>query len=85
MSSALSINPATGEMLRDTPWASPAEVDAVVEQAASGWQYWRGQSLRHRAQKLRHLGASFTGARRSEQIRQPLRLVCRQRPGHAGQ
>ncbi len=56
---AISVNPATGETLRATPWASREEVDAALELAASGYQQWRKLSLAARAQKLRDLGAAL--------------------------
>ncbi|AMO49398.1 Aldehyde dehydrogenase family protein [Enterobacter sp. FY-07] len=54
---AISINPATGETLSATPWASPSDVDAALEQAANGYRQWRVLSVAERAQKLRDVGA----------------------------
>lgn len=54
---AMSVNPATGETLRATPWASREEVDAALELAAGGYRQWRLQPVAERAQKLRDLGA----------------------------
>lgn len=56
---ALSINPATGETLSATPWASREEVDAALELAASGFRQWRRLSVAQRAQKLRDVGAAL--------------------------
>lgn len=54
---ALSINPATGETLRATPWASREEVDRALALADSGYRQWRNVSVNERAQKLRDLAA----------------------------
>lgn len=56
---AISINPATGATLSATPWASPADVDAAIEQAANGYRQWRVLSVAERAQKLRDVGAAL--------------------------
>ncbi|WP_039058351.1 succinate-semialdehyde dehydrogenase [Enterobacter sp. Bisph1] len=56
---ALSINPATGETLRATPWASREEVDAALELTASGYRQWRELSVSQRAQKLHDLGVAL--------------------------
>lgn len=56
---AISINPATGETLSTTPWASREEVDAALELAASGYRQWRQKSVADRAQKLRDVGAAL--------------------------
>ena len=56
-SHALSINPATGETLRATPWASRDEVDRALALADSGYRHWRNVSVNERAQKLRDLAA----------------------------
>ncbi|APG17975.1 UNVERIFIED_ORG: succinate-semialdehyde dehydrogenase [Kosakonia oryzae] len=56
---AISVNPATGETLRATPWASHEAVDAALELAASGYRQWRQVAIAERAQKLRDLGAAL--------------------------
>lgn len=56
---AISVNPATGETLRATPWASREAVDAALELAASGYRQWRQVAVAERAQKLRDLGAAL--------------------------
>ncbi|QJT80635.1 succinate-semialdehyde dehydrogenase [Kosakonia sp. MUSA4] len=56
---AISVNPATGETLRATPWASSEEVDAALELAASGYRQWRQVAVAERAQTLRDLGAAL--------------------------
>jgi len=56
---AISVNPATGETLRATPWASREAVDAALELAASGYRQWRQVAIAERAQKLRDLGAAL--------------------------
>ncbi|WLI77317.1 succinate-semialdehyde dehydrogenase [Kosakonia sp. H02] len=56
---ALSINPATGETLRATPWASREEVDAALELAANGYRQWRTLSVADRAKKLRDLAVAL--------------------------
>jgi len=55
----ISVNPATGETLRATPWASREAVDAALELAASGYRQWRQVAIAERAQKLRDLGAAL--------------------------
>jgi len=54
---AISVNPATGETLSATPWASREDVDAALELAASGYRQWRQKSIAERAQVLRAVGA----------------------------
>ncbi len=56
---AISVNPATGETLRATPWASREAVDAALELAASGYRQWRQVAVAERAQKLRDLGTAL--------------------------
>lgn len=69
---ALSINPATGETLRATPWASHEEVDTAIELAASGYRQWRLLPVTERAEKLRHLGEALR--KRGEAMAQMIRL-----------
>ena len=56
---ALSVNPATGETLAAYPWATPEEVERAISQADAGYRQWRRESISHRAQKLRDLGAAL--------------------------
>ncbi|HCM9439734.1 TPA: succinate-semialdehyde dehydrogenase [Enterobacter cloacae subsp. cloacae] len=56
---ALSVNPATGETLATYPWATSEEVEQAITLADAGFRQWRGESVSHRAQKLRDLGAAL--------------------------
>ncbi|EOL9135901.1 succinate-semialdehyde dehydrogenase [Enterobacter cloacae] len=56
---ALSVNPATGETLATYPWATSEEVAQAITLADAGFRQWRGESVSHRAQKLRDLGAAL--------------------------
>lgn len=56
---ALSINPANGETLAAYPWATTAEVDRAIALADRGFRQWRNETVAHRAQKLRDLGAAL--------------------------
>ncbi|HHZ8842806.1 TPA: succinate-semialdehyde dehydrogenase [Enterobacter cloacae] len=56
---ALSVNPATGETLAAYPWATSEEVEQAITLAEAGFRQWRGESVSHRAQKLRDLGAAL--------------------------
>ncbi|WP_256937052.1 aldehyde dehydrogenase family protein, partial [Enterobacter chuandaensis] len=58
---ALSVNPATGETLAAYPWATPQEVERAIALADAGFRQWRRESVAHRAQKLRDLGAALRG------------------------
>lgn len=68
---ALSINPATGETLRATPWASREEVDTAIELATSGYRQWRLLPVSERAQTLRRLGDALR--KRGEEMAQMIR------------
>ena len=57
---ALSVNPATGETLGAFAWATPEEVERAIYQSDAGYRQWRRESVSHRAQKLRDLGAAPT-------------------------
>ncbi|WP_368543246.1 succinate-semialdehyde dehydrogenase [Enterobacter soli] len=65
---ALSVNPATGETLAAYPWASADDVAHAVAQADAGFRQWRRESVQHRAQKLRDLGAALRS--RAEEMAQ---------------
>lgn len=67
---ALSVNPATGETLAAYPWATPEEVERAISQADAGYRQWRRESISHRAQKLRDLGAALRN--RAEEMAQTI-------------
>ena len=56
---ARSVNPATGETLATYPWATADDVERAIAQADAGFRLWRRESVSHRAQKLRDLGAAL--------------------------
>ncbi|MEP8937599.1 succinate-semialdehyde dehydrogenase [Enterobacter mori] len=56
---ARSVNPATGETLATYPWATADDVERTISQADTGFRQWRRESVSHRAQKLRDLGAAL--------------------------
>ncbi|HDR2678721.1 TPA: succinate-semialdehyde dehydrogenase [Enterobacter mori] len=56
---ARSVNPATGETLATYPWATADDVERAIAQADAGYRLWRRESVSHRAQKLRDLGAAL--------------------------
>lgn len=56
---ARSVNPATGETLATYPWATADDVERAIAQADTGFRQWRRESVSHRAQKLRDLGAAL--------------------------
>lgn len=65
---ALSVNPATGAVLAAYPWATAKEVDRAIALADAGFRQWRSESVLHRAQKLRDLGAALRN--RAEEMAQ---------------
>ncbi|MDR9890388.1 succinate-semialdehyde dehydrogenase [Pseudenterobacter timonensis] len=67
---ALSVDPATGETLAAYPWATPQEVERAIAQADIGFRQWRCESVAHRAQKLRDLGAALRN--RAEEMAQTI-------------
>ncbi|MDY0416627.1 succinate-semialdehyde dehydrogenase [Enterobacter sp. 170198] len=67
---ALSVNPATGETLAAYPWATPEEIERAISQADAGYRQWRRESVSHRAQKLRDLGAALRN--RAEEMAQTI-------------
>lgn len=67
---AFSVNPATGETLAAYPWATPEEVEHAISQADAGYRQWRRESISHRAQKLRDLGAALRN--RAEEMAQTI-------------
>lgn len=56
---ARSVNPANGETLGTYPWATADDVERAIAQADAGFRLWRRESISHRAQKLRDLGAAL--------------------------
>ncbi|MCI1897467.1 MAG: succinate-semialdehyde dehydrogenase [Enterobacter sp.] len=56
---AISVNPATGETLTTHLWATAREVDRAIADADAAFRQWRHESVAHRAQKLRDLGAAL--------------------------
>ncbi|MEA3794569.1 succinate-semialdehyde dehydrogenase [Enterobacter hormaechei] len=67
---AHSVNPATGETLAAYPWATPRDVERAIAQADTGFRQWRRESVAHRAQKLRDLGAALRS--RAEEMAQTI-------------
>ncbi len=65
---ALSVNPTTGATLAAWPWATQEEVDRAISQSDAGFRQWRRESVSHRAQKLRDLGAALRN--RAEEMAQ---------------
>lgn len=53
---AVSINPATGQMISSLPWAPAQEVGDAIARSAKGYLQWRHCSVYDRAAKLRALG-----------------------------
>ncbi|MBU5540813.1 aldehyde dehydrogenase family protein, partial [Pluralibacter sp. S10_ASV_43] len=67
---AHSVNPATGETLAAYPWATSGDVERAIVQADIGFRQWRRESVAHRAQKLRDLGAALRS--RAEEMAQTI-------------
>jgi len=67
---AHSVNPATGETLAANPWATSHDVERAIAQADTGFRQWRRESVAHRAQKLRDLGAALRS--RAEEMAQTI-------------
>ena len=67
---AHSVNPATGETLAAYPWATSGDVERAIAQADTGFRQWRRESVAHRAQKLRDLGAALRS--RAEEMSQTI-------------
>ncbi len=67
---ALSVNPATGETLSASPWASADDVTAAIALADVAFRQWRSLSVAQRAQKLRDLGAALR--HRAEEMAQTI-------------
>ncbi|EKK5927583.1 succinate-semialdehyde dehydrogenase [Enterobacter hormaechei] len=67
---AHSVNPASGETLAAYPWATSHDVERAIAQADTGFRQWRRESVAHRAQKLRDLGAALRS--RAEEMAQTI-------------
>lgn len=67
---AHSVNPATDETLAAYPWATSHDVERAIAQADTGFRQWRRESVAHRAQKLRDLGAALCS--RAEEMAQTI-------------
>ena len=67
---AHSVNPANGETLAAYPWATSHDVERAIAQADTGFRQWRRESVAHRAQKLRDLGAALRS--RAEEMAQTI-------------
>ena len=67
---AFSVNPANGETLAAYPWATPEKVDHAISQSDAAYRQWRRESVAHRAQKLRDLGAALRN--RAEEMAQTI-------------
>jgi len=64
-----SINPATGQLVREVPFDEPAVVDAKLDRAVAAFSAWRTTPFAERANVLRRLGAEL---RRSVDVLAPL-------------
>ncbi|MEU8422800.1 aldehyde dehydrogenase family protein [Micromonospora sp. NPDC048835] len=64
------VNPATGEVVAETPAGSAADVDRAVAAARAAFPAWSATTPQHRADVLRRLGAGL--AARTEEIAQAI-------------
>ncbi|MET8359298.1 aldehyde dehydrogenase family protein [Micromonospora sp. NPDC005171] len=64
------VNPATGEVVAETPAGTAADVDSAVAAARAAFPAWSATTPQHRAGVLRRLGAGL--AARTEQIAQAI-------------
>ncbi|MFG3643760.1 aldehyde dehydrogenase family protein [Micromonospora sp. NPDC047762] len=64
------VNPATGEVVAETPAGTAADVDRAVAVARAAFPAWSATSPRHRADVLSRLGAGL--AARTEEIAQAI-------------
>lgn len=64
------VNPATGEVVAETPAGTAADVDRAVAAARAAFPTWSATTPQHRADVLRRLGASL--AARTEEIAQAI-------------
>jgi succinate-semialdehyde dehydrogenase len=56
---AISVNPATGDVLSSLPWATADEVNHAIALADSGYRQWRQMSVAGRADALRAVGQTL--------------------------
>ncbi|MEU8390742.1 aldehyde dehydrogenase family protein [Micromonospora sp. NPDC048843] len=66
----LVVNPATGEVVAETPAGTAADVDSAVAAARAAFPAWSATTPQHRADVLRRLGAGL--AARTEEIAQAI-------------
>ncbi|WP_433308430.1 aldehyde dehydrogenase family protein [Micromonospora sp. CA-269861] len=64
------VNPATGEVVAETPAGTAADVDRAVAAARAAFPAWSATTPQHRADVLRRLGAGL--AARTEEIAQAI-------------
>jgi len=64
------VNPATGEVVAETPAGTAADVDRAVAAARAAFPGWSATTPQHRADVLRRLGAGL--AARTEEIAQAI-------------
>ncbi|MEU1588204.1 aldehyde dehydrogenase family protein [Micromonospora sp. NPDC005710] len=64
------VNPATGEIVAETPAGTAADVDRAVTAARAAFAAWSATTPQHRADVLRRLGAGL--AARAEEIAQAI-------------
>ncbi|MEV4123275.1 aldehyde dehydrogenase family protein [Micromonospora sp. NPDC049645] len=64
------VNPATGEVVAETPAGTATDVDRAVAAARAAFPAWSATTPRHRAEVLRRLGAGL--AARTEEIAQAI-------------
>ncbi|KAB1926346.1 aldehyde dehydrogenase family protein [Micromonospora noduli] len=64
------VNPATGEVVAETPAGTAADVDRAVAAARAAFPAWSATTPQHRADVLRRLGAGL--ATRTEEIAQAI-------------
>ncbi|MEU5935515.1 aldehyde dehydrogenase family protein [Micromonospora sp. NPDC047187] len=64
------VNPATGEVVAETPAGTAADVDSAVAAARAAFAAWSATTPQHRADVLRRLGAGL--AARTEEIAQAI-------------
>ncbi|WHP29414.1 succinate-semialdehyde dehydrogenase [Trabulsiella odontotermitis] len=56
---AISVNPATGDVLSSLPWATADQVDSAIAQADNGYRQWRQKTIAERADALRAVGQTL--------------------------
>ncbi len=64
-SSAVSRNPFTGEIIRQTPFASVTDVETALQQTDSAFQSWRHSEIDSRSQLLQNMAAGLRKHARS--------------------